>query len=76
MIYKNSLKYHLYTDDTHAAVHLFHSHNFCSSYDTLTTTFTDILSWMNLNKQIEVWLVRGVFHKKVSVSFIHVFIHS
>ena len=33
----------------HPAVHLFHSYKFCSiSWNT--TTFTDILSWMNLNK--------------------------
>ena len=33
----------------HLAVHLFHSYKFCSiSWNT--TTFNDILSWMNLNK--------------------------
>ena len=45
--------YSLYTTPLvrwwHPAVHLFHSYKFCSiSWNT--TTFTDILSWMNLNK--------------------------
>ena len=34
----------------HPAVHLFHSTNSALSLDTLTTTFNDILSRMNLNK--------------------------
>ena len=48
VISKNSLKYHLYTLMTPSCT-LFHSYNFCSiSWNT--TTFNDILSWMNLNK--------------------------
>ena len=48
IISNKSLKYHLYADDTH---HIsFTPSNSALCLETLTTTFTDILSWMNLNK--------------------------
>ena len=47
---QKSLKYHLYADKTQLYISFkFHFYEFCSiSWNT--TTFTDILSWMNLNK--------------------------
>ena len=47
VISKNSLKYHWYADDTQ--LQLFHSYKFCS-FSWNTTTFNDILFWINLNK--------------------------
>ena len=49
VISTNSLKYHLYADDTQLYIS-FTPTNSALSLETLTTTFNDILSWMNLNK--------------------------
>ena len=49
VISKNSLKYHLYADDTQLYIS-FTPTTSAPSLETLTATFNDILSWMNLNK--------------------------
>ena len=49
MISKNTLKYHLYADGTQLYIS-FTPTTSVLSLETLTTTFNDILSWMNLNK--------------------------
>ena len=49
VISKNSLKYHLYADHTQLYIS-FTPTTSALSLETLTTTFNDILSWMNLNK--------------------------
>ena len=46
---KKFLKYHLYAGDTQLYIS-FTPTNSALCLETLTTTFTDILSWMNLNK--------------------------
>ena len=50
MISKNFLKYHLYADDTQLYISFTPTNSALSLEILTTTTFNDILSWMNLNK--------------------------
>ena len=50
VISKNSIKYHLYADDTHQLYISFTPSNSTSSLEMLSNTFSDILSLMNSNK--------------------------
>ena len=68
VISKNSIKYHFYADDTRLYI-FFTPTKFALSLESLNTTFTEILSWMNYSS-IHLKPKFFLFHKKTSQIFL------